>query len=406
MPESGDSKAPPSRIFFVLLAALSVLPVTIHLPALPDIATTFGSTFALVNLSIAGYAIATVLAEAVSGALSDRYGRRPVVLVSVAVFTVASIGCAVAPNIETFLVCRVFQAAIAACFSVAMVAIKETSSGDAAIRSIGFAGMGWALAPMLGTTFGGIMDEFFGWRTIFIALAVLGCVVLVVSIRRLKETSAHTGASRGDFTVSLRRILGSSRFWTYALCMACSMGTLYVFLGGAPLVMGDHFGGSSVALGLYMAMVPGGFVLGSYLAGVLGSRVFRSRILVYARLLTWVGLLVGSIIAMSSEVHPLPFFLFCAFIGVGNGLTTPVVNLGVMSAHEETAGTALGLSAAVSIGGGALISSAAGPALGTIGSAHHLLLLLLAPATSALFAALFVARMDRRPGRAETSPKR
>ena len=406
MPRSIDSKPPPPRALFVLLAAVSVLPVTIHLPALPDIADTFGSGFAVVNLSIAGYAIATVLAEAVSGALSDRYGRRPVVLVSVSVFTVASLGCALAPNIEIFLVCRMLQAAIAACFSVSMVAIKETSSGGEAIRSIGFAGMGWALAPMLGTTLGGTLNEFFGWRSIFATLAGLGCAILVVAMRRLKETSARSGTSKGDFDKSLRRALGSSRFWAYALCMAFSMGTLYVFLGGAPLFMGDHLGGSSTALGLYMALIPSGFFLGSYLTGVIGSRVFRSRILVYARILTCVGLLFGSALAMAYDIPPLTFFLFCTFIGVGNGLTTPVVNMGVMSEHEETAGTALGLSAAVSLGGAALISSAAGPALGAIGSAHHLLLLLLVPAALALFAALFAARVDRPPERIEASQGR
>lgn len=366
MSESTDSELPPPRALFVLLAAVSVLPVTIHLPALPDIADTFGSGFALVNFSLAGYAIATVLAEAVSGALADRYGRRPVVLVSVSVFTVASLGCALAPNIETFLLCPMLQASIAACFSVSMVAINETSSGDEAVKSIGFAGMGWALAPMLGTTLGGTLNEFFGWRSIFVALAVLGCAILLVAMRRLKGTSTDPGTAKGAFKNSLRRTLRSTRFWAYALCMTFSMGTLYVFLGGAPLVMDEHFGGSSSALGLYMAMVPGGFVLGSYLAGVLGPRVSRSRILVYARLLTCTGLLVGLVLAMSYDLPPLTFFLFCTFIGVGNGLTTPVVNMGVMSEHEETAGTALGLSAAVSLGGRGVDLLSGRPGLG-----HH-----------------------------------
>jgi MFS transporter, DHA1 family, multidrug resistance protein len=391
------SITPPSRTFLVLLTAMSVLPVNIYLPALPNIADAFGASFALVNLSVAGYAIATAVIEMVAGALSDRYGRRPVVLISVSTFIVASIGCALAPNIGIFLACRTFQAAIAACFSVAMVVIKETSSGREAVRKMGFAGMGWALAPMFGPTLGGILDELLGWRTIFLVLAILGGTVLVLSMRQLKETSLYLGNLNGSFLSSYRRILSSPRFWAYTLCMACSMGTLYVFLGGTPLVMSNHLGGSSVALGLYMAMVPGGFVLGSYLTGICASRIFRSHILVYARVLTCAGLLVGLILATLHDIHTLTFFVSCMFIGIGNGLTTPVVNMGVMSERANLAGTATGLSVAMSIGGGALISSVAGLSLGTTGSIHTLLALLLTSATLALLAALFAALVDRQP---------
>ncbi|GIH93672.1 multidrug effflux MFS transporter [Planobispora siamensis] len=388
---------PPRPAFLILLTALSVLPVNVYLPALPDIADAFEADFALVNLSVAVYAVATALIEIVAGALSDRYGRRPVVLTSVSIFIVASIGCALAPDIGVFLVCRTFQAAIAACFSVAMVVIRETSGEREAVRRIGLAGMGWALAPMFGPTLGGILDELFGWRAIFVVLAILGGTVLVASMRQLKETSLHSGTSKGDLLASFRRILGSSRFWAYTLCMACSTGTLYVFLGGAPLVMGGHFGGSSVALGLHMAMVPAGFVLGSYLTGICASRFFRSHILVYARVLTCGGLLAGLILATSHGIHALAFFVSCMFIGVGNGLTTPVVNVGVMSERADLAGTATGLSAAMSIGGGALISSVAGLSLGAAGSVRILLALLLASASLALLAAIFAALVDRRP---------
>src|SRR4029453_17678662 len=97
------------------------------------------------------------------------------------------------------LVCRTFQAAIAACFSVAMVVMAETSSGREAVRKIGFAGMGWALAPMFGPTLGGIVDELFGWRTIFVVLAILGGAVLGLSIRQVKKTSLYPGTSKGKF---------------------------------------------------------------------------------------------------------------------------------------------------------------------------------------------------------------
>lgn len=144
-----------------------------------------------------------------------------------------------------------------------------------------------------------------------------------------------------------------------------------------------------------MAVVPGGFVLGSYLTGIVASRFFRSHILVGARVLTFVGLSAGLLFATLHEIHPVAFFAVCVFVGIGNGLTTPVVNLGVMSDHPSRAGTATGLSAATAIGGGALISSVAGVALGASGSPRTLLTLLLASASLALVAALCAAAADR-----------
>lgn len=188
---AAPSAAAPRRSILLLLTALSVLPVNIYLPALPNIAAAFRADFALVNLSIAGYAIVNALTEIVAGAMSDRYGRRPVALIAVSIFIVASVGCALAPNIGIFLMFRVMQASIAACFCVALVVIKETTGERHAANRIGYAAMGWAIAPMLGPTFGGVLNEMFGWRAIFIILALLGAAILAISMRELKETSAY-----------------------------------------------------------------------------------------------------------------------------------------------------------------------------------------------------------------------
>lgn len=156
-----------TRFFIlVLLSALSVLPVTVIAPSLPKIAAEFQSDPALISLAVAGYAVVTAIVELISGAVSDRYGRRPVALVSILIFIAASIGCVLAPNIAVFLVFRALQASIAACFSVALVAIKETSGERDGASRMGYAAMAWAMAPLLAPTFGGTLDELFGWRAI------------------------------------------------------------------------------------------------------------------------------------------------------------------------------------------------------------------------------------------------
>ena len=387
--------APPPLTTLILLSALAVLPVNTILPALPTIAATFQADFALVNLSVAGYAIATALTEIIAGAISDRYGRRPVVLLSVSIFILASIGCALAGKIGVFLLFRAMQAAIAACFSVALVVIKETSGERRAASKFGYLAMGWAIAPMLGPMFGGWVNELFGWRAIFVVFAILGAGVLALSVRALRETSTRRPRSSGTYLAAYGQLLSSSRFWAYTLCMACSMGTLYVFLGGAPLAVGTSLGGSSAKLGFYMGMVPAGFILGSYLAGRYAPRHSLNTTLVFGRLLTCLGLSVGLILSMRGTSHVLAFFGPCMFIGIGNGLSMPAANTGALSVRADLAGTAAGLAAALTIGGGALIDSLAGLFLAGSGAIHVLLGMMLTSASLALLAAAYAAFAER-----------
>jgi DHA1 family bicyclomycin/chloramphenicol resistance-like MFS transporter len=254
----GKAVAPPRLITLILLSALAVLPVNMILPSLPNIAATFQADFALVNLSVAGFAIVTALIEAIGGAISDRFGRRPVVLISLSIFIAASIGCVLAPNIAVFLFFRAMQACIAPCYSVALVVIKESSDEGEAASKFGYLAMGWALAPMVGPLFGGSLDELFGWRSSFVVFAILGAAAFTLSVRELKAIPQPRSKNR--YLTSYIQLLGSARFWAYTLCMACSMGVLYIFLGGAPLVVGNALGGSplhgSGAVRIYPGQLP------------------------------------------------------------------------------------------------------------------------------------------------------
>ena len=374
---------------FVALSALSVLPVNIIAPSLPNIAREFGADAFVINLAVAGYALVTAFVGLISCGLLDRFGWRPVALASIGLFAAASVGCAVATDIVTFLLCRAAQAAIAACFSVALVGIKSTSNAQTGASRMGYAAMVWAVAPMIGPTLGGTLDAFFGWRSIFLGLAAAGTIVLFLSGRRLPEAAER--ADRPGYLGAYGQLLRSARFWAYVLCMTFSMGTLYIFLAGAPLAIG----GSSAVLGLYMGLVPAGFICGSFLAGRIGARFARGRILVLARTLTCLGLLACLGLAAIAASHPLAFFVPCMFIGVGNGLTMPTANMGVMSIRHDLPGTAAGLSAAMSIGGGALVVSVAGLFFEGHGAIAALATTMLASALLALLAAAIAAWLDR-----------
>lgn len=390
-----QTTASPRLSVLIALSALAILPLNMFVPSLPNIARDLGADFALVNLAVAGYAIATAVAHLVAGAMSDRFGRKPVALAALAIYTLASIGCSLATDIATFLVCRMFQATVIAGYAVSLAAIRDTSDEGGAASRIGYVSSAWAVAPMIGPTVGGLLDSAFGWRANFVAFAVLGLAGLWLVAFHLKETNHHRTAS---FALQLKGYgeLGRSPpFWAYALCMAFGIGTLYAFLGGAPLVAAQLGGLSSTALGAYMGMVPAGFMLGSYIVGHTSSRHAPTRLILVGRLLTAVGLLVGLVLLASGLTHPLAFFGPCVFVGLGNGLTMPAANARILSLRPHLAGTASGLAAAVTVIGAGIVAFLAGLVVNASNAHVAVLAVMWASSLLSLLVALFIVHTER-----------
>lgn len=391
---SQAQEAPP---LFVLIAvsALAVLPVNMFVPSLPGIARDLGVEFLVVNAAVAGYAVATAFTHLIAGALSDRFGRRPIALVALAVFTVASIGCSVATDIRTFLWCRWLQGAVTAGYAISLAAIRDTSHEHAAASRIGYVSSAWAVAPMVGPVFGGMLDTHFGWRANFIAFALLGIVGLYLVAFHLRETNHHPSKSLALQFRGYGDLLRSTRFCAYALCMAFALGTLYVFLIGAPLVAAQRRDTSSTALGLYMGMVPAGFIVGSYLVGRAKSRRSPTEFIVAGRVLTCSGLLIGLGLMLAGVTHPLAFFGPCISVGLGNGLTMPAANARVLSIRPGLAGTAAGLATALSLAGAGIIALASGLVVNAPNASVATLGAMLTASLLSLATAAFIAHAEK-----------
>jgi DHA1 family bicyclomycin/chloramphenicol resistance-like MFS transporter len=380
----------PRLSVLILLSALAVLPMNMFVPSLPAIAREFGADFALVNVAVAGYALATAVTHLVAGALSDRFGRRPVALAALVVFTMASAGCTLANDIATFLVCRLFQGAVIAGYSVSLAAIRDTSDERTAASRIGYVSSAWAVVPMLGPTLGGFLDAFWGWRSSFVAFTIFGCAGLCLVAFRFKETNLRLSSSTALQVQGYRELGCSPRLWALALCMAFSIGTLYTFIGGAPLVAAQLGQSSSITLGMAMGIVPGGFILGTYFVGRSGSRHAAENLILAGRVLSCTGLLVALALWAAGATHPFAFFAPCVCVGLGNGLTMPAANARVLSIRPELAGTALGLAAALTVAGAAAVAFLSGLVVDPSNAHLAVLCVMLASSLLSLLAAMFV----------------
>lgn len=388
--------SPPSLSTLILLAALSVLPVSIFLPSLANIADTFQADYALVSLSLAGYAATAAVLQLVMGPLSDRFGRRPIALTALAVFVIASIGCALATDVWTFLAFRLLQATITAGYAVALASIRDTSGERQAAGMIGYIATAWAVAPMLGPTLGGLLDEFFGWRAIFWALALAGAAVFSLCWFGLNETNRNRSHSLAQQFRNYPSLLRSRRFWAYASCMAFSVGAFYAFLAGAPLAAAAVFGMSPASTGFFIGTITAGFMLGSFLSGRFAGRFPLTTSLMAGRLIACGGLVVGLLLYLAGVEHVMALFGPCMLVGLGNGLTMPSANAGVLSVQPTLAGTAAGLASALTVGGGAALSTITGAILTADNAVYALLGLMLASSLIGLLAASYARRLEGR----------
>lgn len=390
---------PPRLLTLIMLSGLSVLSLNMFVPSLANMAVDFDVDYSLVSVSIGGYLAVTAVLQVVIGPLSDRFGRRPVLLAGLAVFTGASLACALTTSVWVFLASRMLQGAVISGWALSLAIIRDTAPPQEAASLMGYVSMGMAVAPMLGPLLGGGLDELFGWRASFLAYFALGAVLLVVCVVDLGETAAPGPSTAGSLPGAWSCLLRSGLFWGYALCMALSTGAFYSFIAGAPLVASAVLGLSPALLGVGVGSITAGFMLGSFLCGRVARRYALTTMMIAGRVVACAGLVAGLVLLLAGVVHAGVFFGAAVFVGIGNGLTAPAGNAGALSVNPALAGSAAGVSGALTVGGGALVTTLTGAVLTGANAAPALLALMLLSSLLALAAAMLVRRAERRAGR-------
>ena len=393
-----DRTTPPHIITLVLLSGVSALAMNIFLPSLPNMTAWFDTDYRLMQLSVSLYLLVNAALQIVIGPISDRYGRRPVILGALAIFLLATVGTLLAPTVEVFLAFRMLQAVVVAGMVLSRAVVRDMVDEARSASMIGYVTMGMAMVPMIGPMIGGLLDELLGWQASFLFLLACGVAISWLVWRDLGETSESRPTSLRAQFAEYPELLTSRRFWGYCASAAFASGAFFAFLGGAPFVGAQVYGLSPALLGVYFAAPAVGYVIGNYLSGRFSVRIGIDRMVFWGCIVSAVGMTMLATLHVLGLNGPEIFFGFFIFVGIGNGMTLPNATAGMLSVRPRLAGTASGLGGAIMIGGGAALSALAGVLLTPGAGAMPLIAIMLTTSFAALGAILYVMARARQIG--------
>ena len=390
-----DRATPPHIVTLVLMIGLPAMSMSVFLPSLPEMTAYFRTEYAVMQFAVSGYLAMTALLQVIIGPLADRYGRRPVLLVSVAIFMLATLGCHSAQTVEAFLFFRLVQAAIAAGMVLSRAIVRDMVPQDQAASVIGYVTMGMALVPMFAPTIGGAIAEAYDFRAVFIFLLGCGAGIFALCWYDQGETFSGEGRTFRDQFADYPELFGARRFWGYVASSSFAAGSFFAFLGGAPHVASDVFELSPTWTGAALGAPAIGYAAGNFVSGRYATRFGIDRMILSGAVICSASLAVGLLIALLGGDKAFIFFGFCAFVGLGNGLVMPNAMAGMLSVRPHLAGTASGLGGAIIIGAGAALSAFAGPALELGRGSEPLLVMMTVVSSFSIPPILYVMRRAR-----------
>jgi DHA1 family bicyclomycin/chloramphenicol resistance-like MFS transporter len=353
------SITPPSLFVLVAISTLQPFALNVLAPATPSLAVALATDYATIQLTLSVYLLAVAVTQLVVGPLSDRYGRRPCVLIGLALYVAGSALGAFAPSVPVLLLARVIQAAGGgAVFALARAIVRDTSERDAAASRIGYLTMAMVVSPMVAPVIGGFVDAHFGWRIIFLVMVGLGLIALVIAALRLPETRRMgAGVMRlGDVLRGGPALLTDRRFLGYALAMTFTSAAFFAFLAGAPYLVIEVMGRTPDVYGTFFVLNALGYMIGNFASGRFAQRLGADRMVTIGTSLSFISILIEGLVVATLPWTPLGLFGPLMINAVGNGLTLPGATAAALSVRPELAGTAAGLSGALQLGTGALVS--------------------------------------------------
>jgi len=357
---------PQKRLPFILgaMAAIGPFSIDMYLPALPTLGEALGSTAGAAQASLAVFFLGMALGQVFYGPLADRYGRRLPLFIGLGVYTVASLVCALAPNIESLIAARLLQA-LGGCTGmvIARAIVRDVADERGAIRLMAKLMLVMGVAPIIAPIIGGALLGVIGWRGLFLCLAAYGAILLLVIALFLPETLPPERRRRDGLRQVLgvwRRLLGDGYFMGHALAGGLAIGGMFAYITASPFVFMQLHGVRAEDYGFYFGANALGIMLAGQVTARLVDRVAPARMLTAALTISAVAglaLLAVTITGFGGFAAIVAtLFVYVSMIGA----VLPLTAARAMAPHGAIAGNASALMGTLQFGAGALVGVAWG----------------------------------------------
>ena len=391
------AKSNPHLITLILITAASIVSLNMFLPSLANMASEFDVSYRVMNISVAGYLAITAILQIIIGPLSDRYGRRIILLLSVSIFCLSTVGCIFSSNVWWFLFFRILQGAMISGTALSRAIVRDMMDTKEAVKILSIIAMAMAIVPMIAPMIGGFLDELYGWRANFWIYLIMGFSLLALIWIDLGETNTKKSDTFYKQFSIYPKLFKSGQFWGYSICMSASVACFYGFLSGAPLVATKVLNLPPTELGLFIGITSLGYFIGSFFSTKLSAYFNLTQMILFGRVIAVLGISIGLIFVLMEYISTLTIFGSMVFIGLGNGFTLPSSHVGIMNVRSDLAGSASGLSGAMAVGFGAVVATLMGLMLTAENGAYNFLFILLITKIISLIAACYVHVIESLP---------
>ncbi|OCW24171.1 MFS transporter [Pseudomonas aylmerensis] len=337
------------RFWLVLLTMLIGLPritLDMHLPALPAMADYFHTRDSQLQLILTLYTLGSAISLLVSGPLTDRFGRRPVLLAGLFTYVVATVACALADSLGVLIIARLFQALGGCCTTViGRVIVRDYFDRHEQARLLGLISIAMAVSPMAAPVLGSLLLPLVNWRGLFVLLGLIGAVLYLVVYRRLPETRPPevAAAPPSNLLRIYAQLLRDRYFLRYSLAIGCVYSTYFPFISESSALLQRGFHLTATAYALVFAATISGYMLGANLFRRLVQRFEPDRLINAAIALNVLGSLLLALATLALPQQWLAIVLPMVVIMVSVGMVIPACQLSVLQPYGAIAGTASGL---------------------------------------------------------------
>lgn len=339
----------PSRTFTVALGLTALItPLAVHLffPVIPAVKVALGLSDAHAQFTFSVALFGMAFATLFYGSLSDRYGRRPVLLSGLGLFLIGSVISAIAETANTLILGRLVQAIGAGCALTLVRAIaRDAFHAEKLVKAIAYLTMFGTLGPMVSPFIGGVLIDTFGWRSVFGFALLAGGAIMLVAYLVIAETHPVSKRNIGGESVaqSYAALFSRLRFNAFVFQSGLTTGTFMVMATASASLMTELLKRPATEFGLYFLLFPMGFFFGNLISTRVGNRVSTETMVLLGSLLALATVTIQALVLTSGWLTPLAFFIPGTFVTMAQGIAMPYAQVGAMAEVPRFAGTAAGV---------------------------------------------------------------